>query len=433
MSRVIKIEELTRVEGHGRIEIVIDGETLREVKMPLFEGPRFLEALIETVSYDKVPDIMRRICAICTASHSLASIRAIEKVFDVRITEQTELLRDLLIHGEMIESHALHLFMLALPDYLGFQDVISMASKYPKEVRAALQLKKTGNLVHKVLSGREVHGMNERIGGFSKVPSEDELSDIKKAMEVVKPTAELAVDLFRKVDIPTFTDSDNTFMALDPGKKYGYMGEHVLISDGSRHSIDDYLELTNEKTMAYSYAKHSFYKGSPFMVGALARILLNNDKLKGTARYQYNENRDLLGSRNTLMNNLAQSIELVQSVDRCIEDIDALLSVGLKDESPIEFEIIAGQGIGAVEAPRGTLYHDYTFNDEGCIHKANVVTPTAQNAANMEKDFRVSIERLIGEQDGTIVNTIELISRAYDPCISCSVHILKLKNNKGVF
>ena len=427
MSRVIKIEELTRVEGHGRIEVVIEKEAVKDVEMAIFEGPRFFEAIIETVNYDKVPDIIRRICAICTASHSLASIRAIEKAFDVKVTEQTELLRDLLIHGEMIESHALHVFMLALPDYLGFPDAIRMASKYPEEVEVALQLKKAGNIVHNVLSGREVHGMNERVGGFSKVPAEEALSEIKKAMESAKPTAELAVELFGKFDTPTFAESDNVFMALDPGGRYGFIGDHVLISDGSRHPVENYLELTNEQTVRHSHAKSSSYRGSAFMVGALARVLLNKDKLKGTARNLYNEYRDLLTPKNTLMNNLAQSIELVHSVDRCIEDIEALLSTGLKDESPVEFEIKAGRGVGTVEAPRGTLYHDYTFDEGGCVLKANVITPTAQNAANMEKDYRVAVDRLIKEQDGTIAHSLELIARAYDPCISCSVHVTRLK------
>ena len=426
MSRVIKIDELTRVEGHGRIEVVIEGEAVKDVKMSIFEGPRFFEALIETVDYDKVPDIMRRICAICTASHSLPSIKAIENAFDVRVTEQTELLRDLLIHGEMIESHALHLFILALPDYLGFPDAIRMASKYPKEVKAALQLKKAGNMVHNIVSGREVHGMNERVGGFSKVPSENALLEIKKAMEAAKPTAELAVEMFGKVDTPTFAESDNILMALDPGEAYGFTGDHILISDGSQHPVENYLGLTNEQTMKHSHAKSSSYRGSPFMVGALARVFLNKDKLKGTARQMYNEYSDLLTPRNTLMNNLAQSIELVHSVDRSIEDIEALLSLGLKDESPVEFESKAGRGIGTVEAPRGILYHDYAF-EEGCIYKANVITPTAQNAANMEKDYRVAANRLIKEQEETITQALELIARAYDPCISCSVHVTRLK------
>lgn len=427
MSRVIDIEDLTRIEGHGGIEVAIEGKVVKDVKMNIFEGPRFFEAFIETVKYDKVPDIMRRICAICTASHSLASIRAIETAFKVKISKQTEILRDILIHGETIESHALHVFMLALPDYLGFPDAIRMASKYPKEVKAALQLKKTGNMIHNVLSGREVHGMNERVGGFSKMPTEKALLEIKKTMESAKATAKLAVDLFAKIDTPKFAESDNILMALDPEEKYGFLGNYVLISDGSRHSVEDYLKITNERTIKYSHSKFSYYNGSPFMVGALPRILLNNKKLRGTAKTLYDDNQDALTQRNTLMNNLAQSIELVHSVDRSIEDIETLLSLGLRDEGIAEFKVKSGRGVGAVEAPRGILYHDYTFNDEGCIIKANVITPTAQNAANMEKDYRVAAEKLINEPDEKILHAFEIIARAYDPCISCSVHLARTK------
>jgi sulfhydrogenase subunit alpha len=426
MKRVIEVEELTRVEGHGRIKVVIDGEELKEVRMPFFEGPRFFEAFIETVKYDKVTDIMRRICAICTASHSLASIRTIEKAFNVQVTQQTRLLRDLLIHGEMIESHALHVFMLALPDFLGFPDAVRMVSKYPKEVKAALQLKHAGNMIHNFLSGREVHGMNERVGGFSKVPSEDELKEIKMAMAATKPTAELAVDLFAKLEMPEYAESDNVLMALDPGEKFGFMGDYVLVSDGSRRPVEDYLELTNEETVKHSHAKFSSYNGSSYMVGALPRVLLNKEKLDGTAGALYDKYRDLLSQKNTLTNNLAQSIELVHSVDRCIEDIDVLLSNGLKDEELVEVELKANRGIGAVEAPRGILYHDYTFDEKGCIVKCNVITPTAQNAANMEKDYRAAAGRLIKEPDDNLVKAFELIARAYDPCISCSVHVTRL-------
>ncbi|MFX0097666.1 MAG: Ni/Fe hydrogenase subunit alpha [Candidatus Hodarchaeota archaeon] len=426
MSRKISIEELTRVEGHGGIEVIFEGNQIKDVKMNIFEGPRFFEAFIEGVYYDKIPDITRRICAICTASHSLASIRAIENAFDVKVTEQTRVLRDLLIHGEMVESHALHVFMLALPDFLGFHDAVRMTEKFPEEVKAALQLKKAGNLVHNVLSGREVHGMNDRVGGFSKAPTEKELLEIKQLMESTKGTAMLAVKLFAEIDTPRYSESENTLMALDPGDKFGFIGDHVLISTGERRPIQEYRQLTNERTVRYSHAKFSSYNGSSFMVGALPRVLLNKDKLNGTARELFNEHRDLIVQSNSLTNNLAQAIELVHSVERSIEDVEVLLSMGVRQEELADIKVSASNGVGAVEAPRGILYHNYEFDSNGRIAKADVITPTAQSAANMEKDFRVTAKNLINEPDEKIRQALEIVARAYDPCISCSVHLVRV-------
>jgi len=400
--------------------------------MNIPEGPRFFEAFIEGVKYDKVPDITRRICGICTASHSTASIRAIEKAFKVEVTQQTALLRDLLMHGEVIASHALHLYLLALPDYLGYPDAIKMVDKYPKEVRAAFQLRKAGNMVHNVLSGREVHGMNDRVGGFPTTPEEEDLLRIRKSMVDSRTATELAVELFSSLDLPEFK-SDNTLMALDPGERFGYMGDHVLISDGGRRKVEAYKELTNESVVQHSNAKHSTYKGFPLMVGALPRVALCRNRLRGTARELFKEYEDRLVQENSLSNNFAQAIELVHCVDRCIEDIDVILGI-LEKEEPVKVEPHAASGVGAVEAPRGMLYHDYSFDEEGCITKANVITPTAINCANMEKDFRAAAEWVIAERkekglemEIELQKTLELVARAYDPCISCSVHLVRIK------
>jgi sulfhydrogenase subunit alpha len=421
------IPELTRVEGHGGIDVTLKGNKVEDVKFNIFEGPRFFESMIKGHYYDKIPDITRRICAICTASHSLASIGAIENAFELEPTPQIALLRDLLIHGETIESHALHVFMLALPDYLGYPDAITMASEYPDAVKNALELKKTGNMIHTLLSGREVHGMNERVGGFSTIPREEDLVKLRDSLSRVKPVGELAVELLKNYEPPAYNNSDNLLIAIDPGEKFGFLGDYIITSNGEKIHQSRYKEITNESTVNHSYAKHSLYNGEPFMVGSLPRVILNGEKLENSAKDLFLEHKALLLQSNSISNNLAQALELVHCIERSIQDIDVLLSNGLTQEGIMEVKVFESRGINAVEAPRGTLYHDYTFNDKGEITKANIITPTAQNAANIEKDVKVIAENLVKSEEKKVKEALELMVRAYDPCISCSVHLTHIK------
>ena len=422
----IEVDPLARVEGEGGIEVEMEGNQVRDVKFNLFEGPRFFESFIKGMHYEKVPDVMRRICAICTCSHSMASVKAVEDALGVKVSRQTELLRDLLIHGEMVESHALHVFALALPDFLGFPSVVHMAQKYPKEVKGALQLKKAGNLVHNLLAGREVHGMNERVGGFATVPSEEDLKRIKQAMEMTREFALLSVKLFSSFQLPDAPKSENTFIAVDPGKRFGYFGLRHVASDGTSWDVHDYRKYIQETTVKHSRAKHSSYKGKPFMVGALARLKLFGDRLEGEAKELFREHQSKLDYSNSISNNLAQAIELVHSVDRCISDVEELLSLGLRREKPVEVKPRAGTGTASVEAPRGTLIHSYRFDAKGRVVWADVITPTAMNAANVDKDFRVAAPRLVGNQK-ELERVLEIIARAYDPCISCATHLVRVK------
>jgi sulfhydrogenase subunit alpha len=427
MSRKISVEEMTRVEGHGGIEVILNGKKVESVKFQIFEGPRFFEHLIRGLHYEKIPDVTRRICGICTASHSLVSIGAIENAFNVKVTPQTKLLRDLLIHGEAIESHALHVFMLALPDFLGYPDAIRMASEHSDAVKMALDLKKVGNMIHTTLSGREVHGMNERVGGFSRVPSELQLTEVRNELLKVVPVTELGVKLLAGVELPRYAESENLLMAIDSGPRFGYIGDHILTSKGDRFPESEYASLTNEIVVDHSYAKLSGYFGSSFMVGALPRIILSGDKLEGEALELFKQHKNLVKAGNSLSNNLCQALELVHDVQRAIKDIDELMSLGLEQENLSEYEVYKTRGIKAIEAPRGLLYHDYNFDSEGIVTKANIITPTAQSAANIEKDAKVIAENLNSENDKIIKNALEIMIRAYDPCISCSVHLTRAK------
>ena len=427
MSRRITVEELTRVEGHGGLEVVVEGGVVKEARFNVHEGPRFFEHAVKTMGYEKVPDVTRRICAICTASHSLASIGAIEAAFGVEVSDQTKALRRLLMLGEIIESHALHVFLLALPDYLGYPDAIQMASAHGEAVKGALQLKKAGNLIHNVLSGREVHGMNERVGGFSRLPSPQQLEEVGRLLEAVAPVAELGVELLSGFEPPGYNDSENVLMALEPYYGYGYLGEVVQVSDGMRFHQSQYLDHIEEGVYPHTYAKFSLYGGQSFMVGSLPRLVLNHGGLKGRALSLYRENRHLVSPGNSMCNNLAQALELVQCVEDARRLVEGFLSDGLEEEGLAEVEPASGRGVNAVEAPRGVLYHDYVFDEEGVLAKANIVTPTAQNGANIEKDAMVVAGNLAGAPEGELVKALEMMARAYDPCISCSVHLVRVE------
>ncbi|MCS7139300.1 MAG: Ni/Fe hydrogenase subunit alpha [Candidatus Nezhaarchaeota archaeon] len=426
MAKEIVVEHLARVEGHGTIRVLVEDRKVKDVKFEIYEGPRFIEKILVGRRCYEAPDIVARICSICPEPHQVAAVTAIEKALGVTISWQTKMLRELQLLADVISSHALHLYLLSLPDYLGYPDALSMIDKYGREVKLGLQLKRAGNLLKEVISGRPIHGCTVKPGGYTRIPPAEELENLIKPLEESMEGAKLAVKLFSSIDYPETPRHDNIFMAIDPGEHYGFMGDYVLTSTGERYPVDRYKELTNEVTVPHSSAKHSTYKGYPFMVGALPRMMLNKSKLKGQALDMLKDVESKLDAANPLTNNLAQALETVYAVERSIEIINELLSKGLKPEEPIVAKSRRGSGAGGVEAPRGTLYHYYELDDEGRIVKADIVTPTAQNVVNMEKYIRLSAERLLAKGEEKLEPLLEMIVRAYDPCISCSVHMVNV-------
>ena len=426
MAKEVVVEHVARVEGHGSIKVVIEEGKVREVKLEIFEGPRFIERVLVGRMYYEVPDIVARICSICPDPHQVAAVEAIEKALGASVDWQTNMLRELQLLADTIASHALHLYLLALPDYLGYPDALSMVDKYGREVKMGLELKRAGNAIKEAMTGRSVHGCTVKPGGYTRVPTPSELEKFREMLKQSMEGAILAVKLFSSLKYPDFARDENVFMAVDPGEVYGFRGNYILVSDGGRYPVEEYRKLTNEVAVPHSTAKHSSYKGRPFMVGALARVLLNNKKLRGRAVEMLKELEPKLDAFNPLTNNLAQAIETVYAVERAIEIIDELLDKGLKQDVEVKIKPRRGVGVAAVEAPRGVLYHCYELDDEGRITKADIITPTAQNAANMEKYIRVSAERLLSMGEERLEGPLELLVRAYDPCISCSAHLIKV-------
>lgn len=424
--RKIKIDHLARIEGNGGVIVTIDGRIVTDVKFVINEGPRLVERLTLGKTPEEGVSLVPRICAICTLSHKYAVLRAMESALSVRIPPKVALFRELMHLGEMIESHSLHTYYLALPDYVGFPNAIAMASKFEIEVKIALEMKEFGNHIMKTASGRYIHGENPVIGGFGKFPSKDELLWIKSRAIQFMPFVLKTVNLFCEIDYPYVPEDETIYVCCNPPKsQYGLVGDEILLSTGEKIKKDEYQKLTNEFLVSHSFAKRSLYKGKPYSVGALARVNILGERLKGEAGKMYKIYFNRRWKRNPLINNAAQALEICYAFERIPEIIDKLLT--LPDPAIIKYTKEEGKGTGVVEAPRGLLIHHYEIS-KGRIAHADIITPTAQNAEDIERYCYIAAKNLLSKGDeDKIRERIDLVVRAFDPCISCSVHLVEVK------
>jgi len=425
--RELNVEALARVEGDGGITVTIDGKNVKSVTLDVHEGPRLIEQLVKGMTPADDLNVIPRICAICTLSHRYSAIRGLEKALGIKPPEKAQVTRELMMLGENVESNSLHTFLLALPDFLGYPSAIAMLNDYGDDVKRALRLKKFGNHVMAVTSGRIVHGENPVIGGFGKYPGRKALEEIKlKAHELV-PDAVRAVELFASIDYPTYPEADMLFMSVNaPKNQFGFAGESIIISNGKEVDVEDYKKLTNERIVSHSFAKRSLYQEKPFTVGANARLINMGKRLDGQATDLLKEHYNERWLKNPLMNNLAQAIEMLWSLEHLPDAADKVMSL---DDPPIEKPTREnGSGTGAVEAPRGTLYHHYEIKN-GLIDSADIITPTAQNLDDIERHMKLTAERMLadGKKDDEVRLGLEMVARAYDPCISCATHLVTLK------
>jgi sulfhydrogenase subunit alpha len=421
----IVIEPLARVEGHGGIKVEIEDNKISNVEVQILEGPRLFETLVIGKTPQEDLSIVPRICAICNLSHKYAALRGLEKAIGVKVDSTTKLYRQLMHHGEMIESHSLHIYFLALPDFLGYDNAVAMADKYGDVVVKALQLKKFGNKIMRMMGGRMIHGENPIIGGFGKLPTKEELTKIKEEALELLPFAIETIDLLAGIEIPNHMERDTQFLCCKPPHDdYDYYGDVLITSDGKEHSVEDYKSVIKERVVSHSFAKRGQYMDKPFTVGALARVLLLGTRLEGKAKEAYEKLLNERWHRNPLFNNHAQAIEQVYSLE-CIPGIVDELLAGAKSKVAKPTQE-TGSGTGAVEAPRGTLIHHYEVKD-GLISAADFITPTAMFLDDIEEFIRTSGSTLLAnkQMDG-IELEFEKIARAYDPCISCSAHLVEV-------
>jgi len=423
----ITIDHLARVEGNGGVTATIDGKVVTDVKFNIFEGPRLIERLTVGRTPEEDVSIAPRICAICSISHKNAVIRAMENALSVTVPQKVYLARELMHMGEMIESHSLHVYYLALPDYVGFPNAIAMASKFAFEVKIALEMKEFGNHVMQVLSGRYIHGENPVIGGFGKYPSKEQLLWVKSRAIQFMPFVFKTVNLFCELNYPDCPEEDTLYACCEPGDNaYGFWGDEILLSSGEKIFRDDYKKLTNEFVVSHSYAKRSRYNGKPYSVGALARINNLGERLEGEAGKSYKKYFNERWKRNPLFHNAAQALEILYCFERILRLVDEMLQFP-EDPPRVTYATKEGKGTGLVEAPRGLLIHHYEITN-GLVDHVDIVTPTAQNAEDIERYCHLAAQKLLDEgKENEIRDRMELVVRAFDPCISCSAHLAQVQ------
>jgi len=421
----IDLHHLTRVEGHGNIVINVSKGVLEQCDLEIVEAPRFFEAMLRGLPYEQASHLASRICGICAVTHATASLRAVENALGVQNSPQTNLLRLLNLYGEILDSHILHVYMLVAPDLLGVGSVIPLAKSAPDVVLRALRMKKLAGDICGFVCGRHTHPIGMMVGGFTHLPTEEQLINLDERLQDARQDVDATVELFQSLTLPDF-ERDTEYIALRKDDEYCFMDGEITSTDGGSWSLELYREITNEFQVAHSTAKHARHQRQSYMVGALARYNINQDKLHPKARSAANALDLGTKTTNPYMNTTAQVVEIVHCVEESIQTIQSLLENGIKQEEPAKPSRISGGGVGACEAPRGTLFHNYVIKNE-IISDANCVIPTAQNLANIEADMHVLVPAILDKPSDEITQQVEMLVRAYDPCISCSAHTLEVK------
>lgn len=433
----ISVHHLTRVEGHGNIVVNVTNGKIEKCEWQVPESPRFFEAMVRGRHYSEVARITSRICGICSVGHTLASVKATEDALGMKVTPQTIKLRTLLKHAENFDSHVVHVLFLAAPDLLGAPSVFPLVATHGPVVAAALRLKRFGHEWGSLIAGRTTHPTRVVPGGFAELPTVEELKALReKFVTKVLPdlNAALGVLLSLKDRFPQF-DRPTEYMAVHSDQEYGlYDGViQTMMPDGSKEQtpVAQFLKVTNEYVVPQSTAKYTKNKLKSYMAGALARLNNNFAQLHPEAK----KVAELLGIKplcnNPYLNSVAQVVEIVHSAHEGLRLIDELIATGIQDEKPVN-PTKYGQGSSLVEVPRGILFHSYKYDENYICQGGDCIIPTNQNHGNIQLDFEKLVPELLTAQkkEKEIELGLEMLVRAYDPCISCSTHYLDVKFTK---
>jgi len=430
----INVEYLTRVEGHGNVVIDVKDGKLETCRLDIVEAPRFFEGMLRGRSIFEAQHITSRICGICACGHTLASIQAAEDALGITPTEQTIKLRKLLLHLEILDSHLLHIYLLVAPDLLGVKSFVPLINSHNEVVRRALRMKKTCNDFCDILVGRHVHPISAIVGGFTKLPRPKDLDAMLGLLREMRIDMDATVELAAALKFPEFARDTEYVGLVSDDSEYPLLTGDIASTDGVRMNKRDYRKFTNEFVVPHSSAKHTRLSRESYAVGALARFNLNSEKLHPKAKAV----AAAVGLKpkciNPYLNSVAQLVECVHCLEDAISILEDLKStplnygeeivVGLNEQHRIP--VRAGNGVGAVEVPRGILFHNYQTDGSGLIVNANCVIPTNQNTGNIEYDMMKLVPEILDKNEEEITLGIEMLVRSYDPCISCSAHLLHI-------
>jgi len=424
-NRVIRVDQLARVEGEGSLIVKVSDGKVADVKLRIFEPPRFFEAFLRGRKFTEAPDITARICGICPVAYQMSSVMAMEDAMGLTVDDRIRRLRRLLYCGEWIESHVLHIYMLHAPDFLGYEDALLLAKDKPEIVANALKMKKIGNDVMVVVGGREIHPVNVRVGGFYRVPRKDELLPLVDRLKWGLDQAIATAKLVSTFDFPDF-EMDYEFVSLRHPDEYPLMGGRIVTSGGLDIGIREYEFHFEERHVPHSNALHGLERGhGRYQVGPLARFNLNFDRLSPLARQVAADVKIAPTVKNPFKSIIVRAIEAVYSYEEAIRIIEEY-EVPPTASHPLT--PTAGIGCGASEAPRGMLYHRYRVADDGAIRDAKIVPPTAQNQPTIEEDVRSFVGKFGGLPREELTWKCEQAVRNYDPCISCATHFVRLED-----
>ncbi len=427
-SRTIKVDPLARVEGEGSLFVQMNGKEVADVQLKIYEPPRFFEAFLRDRMFTEAPDITARICGICPVAYQMSSVQAMEQALNITVSDGVRQLRRLLYCGEWIESHALHIYLLHAPDFVGMPDALQLARQSPELVKRGLELKRIGNEIMTIVGGRDIHPVNVRVGGFYRLPSSAELHALREKLFWAKNASLETVRWVAGLTFPSF-ERDYVFVALHHGGEYPMNDGRIVSSLGLDITVGDYEKYFFEEHVEHSNALHSTLKDvGSYCVGPLARYNLNFSTLTPMAQAAAREAGLGPECRNPFKSIVVRAVELLYACEEALRLVDAFVP---PPEPAVFVQPGAGTGAGCTEAPRGILYHRYRLDERGLIADAKIVPPTAQNQKAIEEDLRLYVSQRLEEPLSTLTWECEQAIRNYDPCISCATHFLKIEIQHG--